>query len=173
MPYIQIDGNRTLTHTELVYGNSRVIDQTDPADHTACGTFESADITSACPYFSEIHSHTAAEFADLGKIIDTSVNPLQTVRYGIDEAAGELMIWLTCIGKCRCSHSHFQTTQHIIEFFYPEHPIVFFIHGQMQCDSEKHLLWRFQWNMVMCADDVAFQEQIESGKSKQIVAFRF
>ena len=119
MPYIQIDGNRTLTHTELVYGNSRVIDQTDPADHTACGTFESADITSACPYFSEIHSHTAAEFADLGKIIDTSVNPFQTVWHGIDEAAGELMIWLTCIGKCRCSHSHFQTTQHIIEFFSP------------------------------------------------------
>ena len=92
MPYIQINGNRTLTDPELVHGNGRIICQPDPADYTACCPFKTADGTSARTHFSKIHPHTAAEFADLCKIINASVDPVQTIRHRINKAGGKLVV---------------------------------------------------------------------------------
>ena len=62
MPDIKINGNCSLTHTELINRHRSVIDQTYPTNHSACGTLKAAYSTARCPHFAEIHTHPAAEF---------------------------------------------------------------------------------------------------------------
>ena len=79
---------------QLIYGYCCIIYKTDPADHTSGRTFKAPDAASGRAYLSEIQSHAAAEFADAGKIVNASVNSLQTVGNRINKAAGKLMVRL-------------------------------------------------------------------------------
>ena len=104
VPGVQINRSRTLPHTQLIHGNSGVIHQLDPPDHAACRTLKTADGTSRGTYLPEVKPHAAPEFAHLGEIIHTAVNPVKAVGNRIDKAAGELMIGLARIGKSGSSH---------------------------------------------------------------------
>ena len=106
-------------------------------------TFKAPDAASGRAYLSEIQSHAAAEFADAGKIVNASVNSLQTVGNRINKAAGKLMVRLSCIGKRRGSHSHIHPAEHIIKLSHPVQAVFFLFHGKMEGNSQKHLLRRF------------------------------
>ena len=88
MPCVQINGHGALTHPELVDSHGGVVDQLDPADHAAGGTVKTADGASGGADLAKVKPHAAAEFADAGKVVDAAVDPVQTVRDGVDEAAG-------------------------------------------------------------------------------------
>ena len=143
MPCIQIYGGGSLAHPQLIYGYCCIIYKTDPADHTSGRTFKAPDAASGRAYLSEIQSHAAAEFADAGKIVNASVNSLQTVGNRINKAARKLMVRLSCIGKRRGSHSHIHPAEHIIKLSHPVQAVFFLFHGKMEGNSQKHLLRRF------------------------------
>ena len=62
MPNVEIDGDRSRAHAELVDGNGGVVDQTNPANDAAGNAFKSANRRADRAHFPEIHAHAAAEF---------------------------------------------------------------------------------------------------------------
>ncbi len=169
MPGVQIDRSRSLSHAQLIHSHSGVVYQLNPADDAACRTFKAADGASGGAYLSKVQPHTAPEFADLGKIIHTAVNSIQAVRHRVNEAAGKLMVRLTRIGEGGSCHSHLHTAEAVIEFPDPDKPVLFFLHCQVERDAKEHFLGRFQKNMVLRADAVPLEEQIQTCVGEQLI----
>ena len=74
MPYIQIDSDSTLTHTQLINSYSRIVHKLHPSNYSSCYTFKTPYISSCRTYFAKVHSHAATKFAYHGKVIDTAVD---------------------------------------------------------------------------------------------------
>ena len=129
VPHIQIHGHGALPHAQLVHRHRSVVHKAYPPYDTAGDPLEAPDIPSGSPDLSEIQAHPASELADLGKIVYTPVDPLQTVRDRIYETARQLVVRLARIGKSRGGHRHLELAEHIVEFPDPEHPAGLFRHG--------------------------------------------
>ena len=172
VPYVQVYGYRSLSHSQLIYGNGCVVHQFHPPDNSSCHTFETPYVSTGRTYFAEIHSHTSTELADHGEVVNASVYTFQTVGHGVDEATGQLMIRFSGIGKCRGSHGYLQFTQQIIEFSYPLQTVVPFRHCKMEGNTQIHFLYGFNRFMGACTDKVAFDKQIQSGIVEELVTLR-
>ena len=140
VPRIQIYGDGSLAHAQLIYRHRGIIGQLDPADHAPGCALKAADCTSCCPDLAEIQPHTTAELADLGKAVNAAVNAIQAVRHRVDKTGGKLMIRLSRVGKGRRRHGNLKRTQHIVKAPHPFQPVVLLQHGQMQGDAQKHFL---------------------------------
>ena len=143
VPGVQINRGSALAHPQLVNGHSRIIDKLDPADHSPCRALKSAYAASRCPDLSKIQAHAATELAHLGKVVHTSVNTFQTVGHCVYKAAGQLVIWFSCIGKGWRGHGDLHQAQHIVKPAHPFYPArLIFLHGQVQGNAQIHFLGR-------------------------------
>ena len=157
MPHIQVHGRGALAHPQLVNGHSRIIDKLDPADHSPCRALKSAYAASRCPDLSKIQAHAATELAHLGKVVHTSVNTFQTVGHCVYKAAGQLVIWFSCIGKGWRGHGDLHQAQHIVKPAHPFHaPVPVLLHGQMERNAQIHFLGCLQGVTAVVLDHIAF-----------------
>ena len=87
VPYIQVNCHGTLSHSQLVYRYSGVVDEFHPSDDTAGYSFETTDIATRGTYLAEVHPHAAAELAHLREVVQRAVDAVQTVGDSVYEAA--------------------------------------------------------------------------------------
>ena len=173
VPGVQVNGHRALAHAQLVHGHRRVVHQLHPADHAPRRALKAADAAARGPDLSEIKAHAAAKFADLGKIVDAAVNALQAVRHRVDKAAGKLVEGLSGVGQGGRGHGNLHVAQHIVKTAHPGHAAVrLLLHGQMQGDSQVHLLGRLQRLALVVLDHIALDQQIQAGVGEQLVPLR-
>ena len=118
MPYIEIAGYGSGAHAKLIDGHSRVVRQFDPSHNAACRAFIAANVAAIGAYFSEIESHAASEFGDIGKIGDAPINSVERIGDSIDKAARHLVMRFAGIGHRGCSHRHLQFTEDIVDIAY-------------------------------------------------------
>ena len=170
VPGIQVNGHGALAHAKLVHRHGGAVYQLDPADHAAGRPLEPADAAPRGPHLAEVKAHAAAEFADLGEVIQAAVNALQAVGHGVDKAAGKLVVGLAGVGEGGGGHGDLQKAEHIIKAFDPGHPVMGLAHGQMQRDAQKHLLRRFQRQMLPGVDHITAQQKVQPGPGEQLVA---
>ena len=171
VPHVQIDGHGTLAHAQLVYGHGRVVHQPHPSDDTTGHPFEATNAATRGPHLAEIHAHATPEFAHLREVVQTAVDTVQAVGHGVDEATRQLVVGLAGVGERRRRHGHLQAAQQVIDAPHPNQPAVLFLgHGQVERDTEKHLLHAFQGLARVGLDDISLQEQVETGIVQQLVA---
>ena len=66
-----------------------------------------------------------------------------------------------------------EAAQHVVEAPDPGHAaLAGLVHGEVQGDAHEHLLRGLQRHVVVRADDVARQQQVEAGVGEQLVALR-
>ena len=87
VPYIQVNCHGTLSHSQLVYRYSSVVDEFHPSDDTAGYSFETTDIATRGTYLAEVHPHASAELAHLREVVQRAVDAVQTVGDSVYEAA--------------------------------------------------------------------------------------
>ena len=97
MPYVKIDGNRALTHAQLVYGNCRVVCKFYPADNAAGRSLEAAYRRAGSAHLAEVQSHPSAEFGHLGKVVYRTVYAFKRIGNGVYKAGRKLVVGLTRI----------------------------------------------------------------------------
>ena len=169
VPGVEINRDRTLTHSELVDRDSGVVDEPNPAYYAACRALKSAYGRARRAHLAEIKPHSTAEFADFREIVYAAVNAVQRVWNGVDETAGKLMVRLAGIGQRRRRDGDFQKRKHIVKLAHPLH-FVLFVHRKMHCDAEEHLLRRFEQRTVEIVDYVSFQHELQRRISEKVVA---
>ena len=172
VPCIQIDRHRTLPHPELIDGDGGVVHQPDPAGHAAVGALKVPNSAADGPYLAEVHSHAAAELRDLGKVVNGSVDAVQTVRRRVDKAAGQLVMGLARVRHGRHCHGKLHTAQKVAKPPNPLHVGGGFVHGNVQRDAKKHILRRFQRHATAELYHIAPEQQIKDGAGKQRVPRR-
>ena len=143
VPGIQINRRSALAHAQLIHCHSRIIHQLNPADYASGCPLKAPDPASRSPDLSEIQAHAPAEFADLGKVVHTSVNSFQTVGHSVNKTAGKLMIRLPGIGQGGSGHGYLHPAEHIVKPAHPFYPArLIFLHGQVQGNAQIHFLGR-------------------------------
>ena len=170
MPRIEIDRRRTGTHAKLIDRDRRVVDDANPPNDAARRSFEAANHAARCAHLAEIHAHAATEFAHLGKIVDAAIDAIKAVRHGINETTGKLMMGLASVRHGGSCHGDFELGKHVVELSHPAHAVVFLFHGEMEGNSQKHLLRAFYRHMLSRRDHVALQKQVETRVGEQLVA---
>ena len=86
MPAVKVNRDGPLTHAQLINRYRGIIDQPDPAQHTARGALKAPDITAGIADLAEVQAHAAALFGDLRKAVERLVNSLQRIRNDVDKA---------------------------------------------------------------------------------------
>ena len=171
MPGVQVHGHGALAHTELVHGHGGVVDNADPPDHAAGHTLEAADAAARCAHLSQVHAHAATVLGHLGKVVDAAVDADERIGHGVDEAARQLVIGLAGVAHGGRGHGDLEAAQHVVKPLDPRKALgALLVHGQMQGDTQKHLLRALERLTRMAADHVALQEQVEAGVGEQVVA---
>ena len=81
------------------------------------------------------------------------------------------MIGLAGIAQRGRGHGHFKLAEHIVEPLDPRKTLRrLLIHGEVQRDAEEHLLRTLQGRMVVRADYVTVDKQVEAGVCEQLIA---
>ena len=169
VPGVQVNGHGALPHAQLVHRHGGAVYQLDPADHAAGRALEPADAAPGGTHLAEVKPHAAAEFADPGEVVQAAVDALQAVGHGVDKAAGKLVVGLAGVGEGGGGHGDLQKAEHIVEFFDPGQPVPRFVQGQVQRDAQKHLLRRFQRQVLPGVDHIAAQQKVQPGPGEQFV----
>ena len=181
MPGVEVDGHRALAHAQLVHRHRRVVDDANPANHAAGCALEPADRSALGANLAQVHTHAAAVLGDLGEVVDASVDAIQAVGHGVDEAARELVEGLAGVGQRGRGHGGLEPGQHVVEAAHPAKArgacrcrvalCSTLVHGEVERDAQEHLLRALEWLVGVRADDVALDEQIQARVGEQVVAF--
>ena len=158
MPYVEINGDGTLTHAQLVYGDGRIVCEFYPADNAACRALKPPDSRTRCAHLAEIQSHTAAEFRYLSEIAYRAVNAFKRIGDDVYKTGRKLVVGLARVGQGRRCNGYLQLAQHAVKTQYPAGSVGFFVHRQMHGDSHKHFLRRFKRHVCRRADKITAYE---------------
>ena len=169
VPGVQVDRYGALAHAQLVHGYGGVVDDADPANHAAGHAGEAADGSAGGPDLAKVHAHAAAIFGYLGEVVDAAVDAREAVRHGVDEAAGELVVGLARVGQRGGGHGDLEAREHVVEALHPAQAIGFLVHGQVQGDTQVHLLRAFQQLVVARTDCVALEQQVKASIGEELV----
>ena len=163
VPGIEVDRDGALAHAELVDRDGGIVDDADPPDHAARDAGEASDRTAGRADLAEVHTHAAAGFRHLREVVDAAVDAGEAVGHRVDEAARELVVGLAGIREGRRRHRDLEARQHVVGALDPLHAVGLFPEGQVERDAQVHLLRALEQLVIVRADGIAFEHEVEAG----------
>ena len=85
MPYIKVEGNRALTHAQLIHCNGGIIGELDPLEHSACHTLKATYIAPYGTHFTKVNTHATSVLRDLGKVVYRTIDTDKVIRHHINK----------------------------------------------------------------------------------------